>query len=105
MPVSGRPANSALLKITQGSSGVATKSFHRKATAGGGVVWSAWAKRRLLARFRDIVTTVASSPAEMIERARTAISQAFGRGAGEGRAGVARSRSGPTERAYSVPDS
>src|SRR5260370_22067476 len=29
MPVSGRPTNSALLKMTQGSSGVSTKFFQR----------------------------------------------------------------------------
>src|SRR5258708_25716592 len=33
MPVSGLPTNSALLKMTQGSSGVSTKSFQRMAKA------------------------------------------------------------------------
>src|SRR5258708_6726103 len=33
MPVSGLPTNSALLKITQGSSGVSTKFFQRTAKA------------------------------------------------------------------------
>src|SRR6266850_2276543 len=33
IPVSGRPTNSALLKITQGSSGVSTKSLQSEANA------------------------------------------------------------------------
>src|SRR5579863_515504 len=82
MPVSGRPANSALLKITHGSSGVTTKSFHRNARAAGASGGAGLAVRRLLARFNNSITVAAANNAEIPERIMTAVSHALWRRVG-----------------------
>src|SRR5271163_575889 len=77
MPVSGRPANSALLKITQGSSGVATKSFQRNARAVGGSATSVFTIRLALARSNNSVTSAATSSTDSVM---TLVNHAYWRG-------------------------
>src|ERR1039457_2045542 len=72
MPVSGLPTNSALLKMTQGSSGPSRKPFQKTAS---GPVGSMRAAGRTAARFRNTAIRVTTHTASSDDSAITAMSQ------------------------------